>query len=82
MADVQGTCDARFEPVRDALAAQLDCGNELGASIAVDVGGQTVADLWDGWGDAGRTRPWAENTITNVWSTTKAVTNLAAPSGP
>jgi CubicO group peptidase (beta-lactamase class C family) len=78
MADVQGTCDARFEPVRDALAAQLDCGNELGASIAVDVGGQTVADLWGGWCDAGRTRPWAENTITNVWSTTKTVTNLAA----
>jgi CubicO group peptidase (beta-lactamase class C family) len=78
MADVQGTCDARFEPVRDALAAQLDCGNELGASIAVDVGGQIVADLWGGWCDAGRTRPWAENTITNVWSTTKTVTNLAA----
>ncbi len=78
MADVQGACDARFEPVRDALAAQLDSGNELGASIAVDVGGQTVADLWGGWCDAGRTRPWAEDTITNVWSTTKTVTNLAA----
>ncbi len=78
MADVQGTCDARFEPVRDALAAQLDSGNELGASITVDAGGQTVADLWGGWCDAGRTRPWAENTITNVWSTTKTVTNLAA----
>ena len=41
MADVQGTCDARFEPVRDALAAQLESGEELGASIAVDVDGQT-----------------------------------------
>ncbi len=78
MADVHGTCDARFEPVRDALAAQLDSGNELGASITVNAGGQTVADLWGGWCDAGRTRPWAENTITNVWSTTKTVTNLAA----
>ena len=64
--------------MRDALAAQLDSGNELGASITVNAGGQTVADLWGGWCDAGRTRPWAENTITNVWSTTKTVTNLAA----
>ena len=78
MADVHGTCDARFEPVRDALAGQLESGNETGASIVVDVDGRTVADLWGGWCDPGRGRPWAENTITNVWSTTKTVTNLAA----
>ena len=78
MVDVQGTCDARFEPVRDVLAEQLDSGNETGASIAVDVDGRTVADS----GAAGATRSTAgrgrENTITNVWSTTKTVTNLAA----
>jgi CubicO group peptidase (beta-lactamase class C family) len=76
--DVQGTCDARFEPVRDVLAEQLDSGNDLGASIAVDVDGQTVADLWGGWCDEEHRTPWSENTITNVWSTTKTVTNLAA----
>jgi CubicO group peptidase (beta-lactamase class C family) len=76
--DVQGTCDARFEPVRDVLAEQLDSGNDTGASIAVDVDGRTVADLWGGWCDPGHGRPWTENTITNVWSTTKTVTNLAA----
>jgi CubicO group peptidase (beta-lactamase class C family) len=76
--DVQGTCDARFEPVRDVLAEQLGSGNDLGASIAVDVDGQTVADLWGGWCDEEHRTPWSENTITNVWSTTKTVTNLAA----
>ena len=78
MVDVQGTCDARFEPVRDVLAEQLDTGNDTGASIAVDVDGRTVADLWGGWCDEEHRTPWGENTITNVWSTTKTVTNLAA----
>ena len=76
--DVQGTCDARFEPVRDVLAEQLDSGHDTGASIAVDVDGRTVADLWGGWCDEEHRTPWTENTITNVWSTTKTVTNLAA----
>jgi CubicO group peptidase (beta-lactamase class C family) len=78
MVDVSGNCDARFEPVRDALAAQLESGNELGASIAVDIDGDTVVDIWGGWSDADHRSPWTENTITNVWSTTKTVTNLAA----
>ena len=76
--DVQGTCDARFEPVRDVLAEQLGSGNDTGASITVDVDGRTVADLWGGWSDEEQRTPWTENTITNVWSTTKTVTNLAA----
>jgi CubicO group peptidase (beta-lactamase class C family) len=76
--DVQGTCDARFEPVRDVLAEQLGSGNDTGASVVVDVDGRTVLDLWGGWCDPGHGRPWTENTITNVWSTTKTVTNLAA----
>ncbi|MET0134078.1 MAG: serine hydrolase domain-containing protein [Kibdelosporangium sp.] len=78
MADVSGNFDERFRPVRDALAEQLDSGNELGAGIVVDVDGRTVVDIWGGWRDGGHTQPWTENTIVNVWSTTKTVTNLAA----
>jgi CubicO group peptidase (beta-lactamase class C family) len=78
MAEVAGHCDARFAAVRDALAAQLESGNELGASLVVDIDGQTVVDLWGGWRDADHDAPWTEDTITNVWSTTKTVTNLAA----
>jgi hypothetical protein len=49
MVDVQGSCDARFEPVRGAFAEQLESGNEMGASIVVDVDGRTLVDLWGGW---------------------------------
>ena len=37
-----------------------------------------VVDLWGGWADEARTVPWAENTITSVFSTTKTMTALAA----
>jgi CubicO group peptidase (beta-lactamase class C family) len=75
---LSGRCDARFALVRDALTARLDAGDELGASLVVDIDGDTVVDLWGGWCDAERRAPWAEDTIVNVWSTTKTVTNLAA----
>ena len=78
MAEVHGTADARLEPVREALAEQLEHGEELGASIVVDVGGETLLDIWGGWCDEERTTPWTEDTIVNVWSTTKTVTSLAA----
>ncbi|MFC4592032.1 serine hydrolase domain-containing protein [Sphaerisporangium corydalis] len=78
MVEVSGSCDARFEPVRDALAERLASGDELGASIVVDVDGDTVVDIWGGWRDAERRSPWVEDTIVNVWSTTKTVTSLAA----
>jgi CubicO group peptidase (beta-lactamase class C family) len=78
MVDVSGSCDKRFEPVRDALAGRLESGDELGAGIAVDIDGDTVVDIWGGWRDADHRSPWTEDTITNVWSTTKTVTNLAA----
>ena len=77
MAEVSGTCDPRFAPVRDALTEQLE-RDELGASIVLDIDGETVVDIWGGWCDSERRRPWERDTITNVWSTTKTVTNLAA----
>ena len=34
--------------------------------------------MWGGFRDEARTTPWDEHTITNVWSSTKTVTSLAA----
>jgi CubicO group peptidase (beta-lactamase class C family) len=76
--DISGTCDERFDAVRRALRDNVGSGEELGASIAIDVDGDTVADLWGGFCDEARTMPWQRDTITNVWSTTKTVTSLAA----
>jgi CubicO group peptidase (beta-lactamase class C family) len=78
MADLQGTCDARFEAVRRQLRENVDSGAELGASIVLDLDGEIAIDLWGGYADSDRTKPWERDTITNVWSTTKTVTSLAA----
>ncbi len=77
MGQVNGSCDARFTGVRDALEENLAGGAELGASIAIDLDGDLVVDLWGGWRDEARTLPWEQGTIVNVWSTTKTVTSLA-----
>ncbi len=77
MAEVHGSCDERFAGVREALARTLD-GDELGASVAVDLGGEVVVDLWGGWRDEARTTPWTQDTLVNVWSCTKTVLALAA----
>ncbi|WP_250287154.1 serine hydrolase domain-containing protein [Streptomyces atroolivaceus] len=78
MVIVEGTSTARFEPVRAALAAHLEAGEELGASIAVDVDGVMEVDLWGGHADEARNVPWHRDTLVSMWSTTKTLTNLAA----
>jgi CubicO group peptidase (beta-lactamase class C family) len=78
MTDVHGTCSEAFELLRAEFEENLASGEELGGSVFVDLDGDTVVDLWGGYRDVDRTTPWTEDTITNVWSTTKTVTSLAA----
>jgi CubicO group peptidase (beta-lactamase class C family) len=73
-----GRCSDRFDPLPELFAAKLESGEDLGASLAVNIDGEMVVDLWGGWADEARTVPWTENTITNVFSTTKCMTSLAA----
>ena len=75
---VEGTCDPKFEAMREILQRNLDSGADLGASVAVVVEGQPVVDLWGGWADTEQTQPWERDTITNVWSSTKTMMALSA----
>ncbi|EFL29987.1 beta-lactamase [Streptomyces viridochromogenes DSM 40736] len=75
---VRGHCDARFTAVREAFEENFRERGELGAAVAVTVGGRTVVDLWGGWSDAARTRTWERDTVVNVWSTTKGPVALCA----
>lgn len=76
--EIHGTCAPRFAGVREAFAANFTAGREVGASFAATWHGEPVVDLWAGHADAARTRPWARDTIVNVFSTTKAMTALCA----
>ena len=78
MTEIHGHADPRFAGVRDAFAANFARGEDVGASVAVTLGGELVVDLWGGHADAAKTRPWQRDTIVNVYSTTKTMTALCA----
>ena len=67
-----GFCADRFSPVRRAFEANFAQGKELGACIAVTHDGESVVDLWGGDADS-QGNPWREDTIVNVYSTTKTM---------
>jgi CubicO group peptidase (beta-lactamase class C family) len=71
-----GFCDPAFEPIQTAFEKGFRDGIEVGASVAVYKDGEAVVDLWAGHRDAQRTKPWLEDTVTVVTSTTKIMTNL------
>lgn len=60
-----------FEQVRDAFDAGLK--DELGAGFAAVRNGEVLVDIWGGFMDRAREKPWARDTIVPVYSTTKGV---------
>ena len=80
MADgsVQGMTGDRFAAVRTQFEENLTRGEDIGAAFCATLEGETVVDLWGGFADAAKTRPWEKDTIVNVYSTTKTMTALCA----
>jgi CubicO group peptidase (beta-lactamase class C family) len=73
-----GLTKDRFAAVRMAFDANLASGADIGASFCATHNGEVVADLWGGYADEAKTRPWEKDTIVNVYSTTKTMTALTA----
>ena len=51
--------------------------DDLGASVAITLDGEFVVDLWGGHLDEKRTEPWQEDTLVNVWSSTKTMAAMS-----
>jgi CubicO group peptidase (beta-lactamase class C family) len=75
---VQGLCDPRFTTVHEVFAENFARRDEVGAAVCVYAAGKPVVDLWGGYADTARTRPWERNTIANVASTTKGMVAICA----
>jgi CubicO group peptidase (beta-lactamase class C family) len=75
---IHGTCDPRFTRVRQAFAEGFRSRDEVGAAVAVCLDGEAVIDLWAGFADQEKTKPWQRDTLVNVYSTTKGMTALCA----
>jgi CubicO group peptidase (beta-lactamase class C family) len=72
---INGTVAPGFEPVAKAFERNFELGKEHGAACAVSIGGELVVDLWGGQAAPGR--PWQQDTMVNVFSTTKGVSSIA-----
>jgi CubicO group peptidase (beta-lactamase class C family) len=70
-APLGGSTHPAFSAVRERFAALLADGTETGAAVAVHRGAELVVDLWGGWADVARTRPWERDTIVTTYSVTK-----------
>jgi CubicO group peptidase (beta-lactamase class C family) len=60
----------RLEPV---FQENFEKRGELGAAVSVWQKGKPLIDLYGGFCDAGREKPWTADTIVLVWSATKGV---------
>ncbi len=73
-----GFCNDRFSAVQEEFERNLSERGDLGASFACTIDGEFVVDLWGGYKDVDKTQPWEEDTICNVYSTTKTMTFISA----
>jgi CubicO group peptidase (beta-lactamase class C family) len=78
MSGVDGFAATGWEGVGDAFRANFAEHDELGAACSVYADGRPVVDLWGGIADERSGRPWAEDAVVLVFSTTKGAVALCA----
>ncbi len=74
---VQGEVEDGYGAVVDAFRANFGERKEIGAACAVYRDGVAVVDVWGGYCDKARTRPWTRDTMVTVFSTTKGMAAAA-----
>lgn len=74
---IHGFTAPGFEAVREQFSANFTDGIEVGASLCVRRNGEELVNLWGGFQDAACTRPWQQNTLVNLYSTTKGIAAVA-----
>jgi CubicO group peptidase (beta-lactamase class C family) len=74
---IGGDVDEGYGKVADAFRRNLSSGREVGAAIAVYRDGRKVVDLWGGYRNGITRAPWEQDTLVNVFSTTKGIASLA-----
>jgi CubicO group peptidase (beta-lactamase class C family) len=76
--DIGGSVEPGFEGVAEAFRSNFTEHGDVGAGTAVYVGGRKVVDLWGGQADPATGRPYEEDTLQLVFSSTKGATALCA----
>ena len=74
---VHGDVDEGYGPVADEFRRNFAERGEVGAACAVYKDGRKVVDLWGGYRDGRTRKPWEQDTLVTVFSSTKGVSGLA-----
>ena len=69
---------AGFEPVRECFAEVLGAQAGTGAAFAAWSGGRWLADLWGGFADLARQRPWGADSLVQPYSVSKPFAAICA----
>lgn len=75
---VEGYCDSAFAAVKEVFAENFHRHRETGAAVSLVVEGKPVVDIWGGHTDFRKKRPWREDTLANIYSSTKGITAICA----
>jgi CubicO group peptidase (beta-lactamase class C family) len=73
---IGGDVDEGYGKVADVFRRNFSSGQEVGAAVAVYRDGRKVVDLWGGFRNGITHAPWEQDTLVNVFSTTKGVASL------
>lgn len=75
---LHGYCDPHFTPVANVFSALFEDPQERGAALCIQVGGETVVDLWAGSAGKEPGQDWQADTLLNLFSCTKTFAAVAA----
>ena len=73
---ISGHCDPQFTGVLTEFRRNFEERKEVGASVAVTLHGRNVVDLWGGLAKPESAEQWKRDTVSIVYSCTKAATAL------
>ena len=75
--NVAGFCHQNFNDLKLSFEENFLKHGELGSAICVYHDGKPVVDLWGGFLDANRTKPWNKNTLCLMYSLAKSICALS-----
>lgn len=76
--EIDGVVRPGFERVAEAMRKNFASGKEVGAGACVYYRGERVVDIWAGEADPEHGKPWRQDTMAGLASTTKAMAAGAA----
>ena len=78
MHEIDGEISPGFEKVKEEFAKNFTDRDDLGAAFSLYFKGEKVVDLWGGLADAESSKPWAEDSLQLIFSSTKGAAALCA----